>query len=197
VFVVFAAPPLAKPWSETVALRTYARAAVEKSYLGGPMLPEASVERGSDGYRWLKDEPHYMRGGAGIEFAVLGGKVTRLPFREGATEETLVNERETPREPEPEAKPEPLRPIELHETQGSPYANVQPAPKREAPEPRPEPTHTLTVPNPRGGYMQVPVQAAPTITAPPGEITACRNEGEGCGTNADCCGGNCSGGTCR
>lgn len=192
LILVIGQPEATKRWTETVVLVAYERGTVEKSYLGGPMLAESAVEKRGSRYHWLKDAAHYMRGGLAAEFTVLNGRTTRLPFREGvALEETYLNDRVTP----------PDRPVQRPRYEGTyvppPTAGARASPSQPAPPPpQPERAYTLRV-RTSNGFADIPVQAPPTIMSKTGDPTVCRTEREGCGTNADCCGGNCKGGTCQ
>jgi hypothetical protein len=189
-------PPITRSWPTTEVIFTYRGATLTHTYQGGPMLAQA--ERAGERYRWLQGEPRYLRSGAGVELRVLSGRATRLPFQEGAAvnEETYVNDR--PETPDPPA-------VRTQHSAYQPYNPPPPPPPVAARNPSPAPApapqdrnkpQVTTFCNGSGCWNQL-VQPAPTLRVKPGEERLCRHEGDGCGTNADCCGGNCSEGTCH
>jgi len=192
---VVESPSIDRPWAETVVLTRWRRGKREREWSGGPMLASSLVEKSNGRYRWLKAEPRYMRGGAGVELTVLTGMATRLPFRDStALGEERYENAGSPEEPR--ARPYELRPA----LRGVAVPDSAPPPARPTPpvEPPAAPRHyTQRICFAGGGCTDVPVQAPPTIKKDSSGALTCRSEGEGCGTNADCCGGNCSGGTCR
>lgn len=196
VISVTAAPPAETRWADTVVLTRYARDSTEREYKGGPMLADSAVQRKSGRYQWLKSDPHHMRGGVGVEFNVLSGTTTRLPFRESTVlgEERYENAGSAPSPAA--AQGQAARRYEPRYPDPAYAAPTHAAPAAPPPAPAPEPARTIRVWTNRGA-ADIPVQAAPTIKPDPGGAMSCRTEGQGCGTNADCCGGTCAGGQCR
>jgi hypothetical protein len=191
--VVITQPKTSRPWEDTTVLLTYKGPHLQRSFTGGPMLDTKQVQQNGPTFVWLKEPPHYMRSGGGIEFQVMSGRITRLPLGGGdITKETVWSVGDDggsvalPPAPAQAKRPEDEQPAE----------EEQPQAAEPAPTPAPAPEEPKPLCGPRGCYQQLR-QDAPTINAPPGEATVCHGAGEACGSNADCCGGTCSEGSCR
>jgi hypothetical protein len=191
IIVIVTDPPATRPWDDTPVVFTYRGAALSHSYEGGPMVLSSAVGRANNHYQWLKDTPHYLSNGEGVEFQVLGGRTTRLPLRPhgaiGVQTRYMISDggSSAPAPLGTREDDEPLQPV-IVQNQPS-----QPPPKTATPPAEPKPLC-----NERGCFNQN-AQEAPTLKAAQGEPLVCHGAGEGCGNNADCCGGNCSDGTCQ
>ncbi|MBL8954356.1 MAG: hypothetical protein JNK82_26495 [Myxococcaceae bacterium] len=198
VISVIESPKTDEPWAETVVLNRWKREKHERDWRGGPMLASSKVETTNGRYRWLNAEPRYLRDGAGVEFTVRTGMRTRLPFRDStALGEERYENAGSPDEPRATAYQVPAL---LGGMPVTPYAPEPPAPPAQAPvhaQPPVQRTYKQRWCFSSGGCADIPLQAPPTIKKDSSGALTCRNEGEACGTNADCCGADCTSGACR
>ncbi len=198
IILIVAEPEMKQRWENTTVIATFTRATVARTYPGGPMLAAKNVKSSDGHFHWLDGAPRYLHGGAGVELKLIGGRTTRLPFREGESinEETILNDKPTVSTPTP--------PVDPYPTAYRQMGPVPPAPPVARREEKPKPPER----DPNAGILSqicsAPgvcfdqyLQPPPTIKAPPGEPLYCRNEHEACGNNQDCCGGNCKNGSCQ